>query len=75
MKNDSVNFYRTVSPDNLAPRSGCSAYQFQDSIYILGGFYEKTNNYLSLQRDVTMMDLSTYVHDGERKLNIVNLKN
>lgn len=75
VKNDVVAFYKANVPDNLAPRSGCSTYQFRDFVYIFGGFYDRHNNYLSLQRDVTLMNLSMYTHDAHRKLQISNIKN
>lgn len=75
MKNDAVCFYKANVPDDIAPRTGCSAYEFKNFLYIFGGFYAKSENYLSLQRDVTLANLGLYTHEGHRKLQMSNLKN
>jgi hypothetical protein len=74
VKDDAVHFYKANVPDDIGPRTGCSAYEFKNFIYIFGGFYDKSLNYLSLQRDVTTINLGLYTHDGHRKLQISNIK-
>lgn len=74
MKNDYVAFYKANVPDDLAPRTGCSTYEFNDFVYIFGGFYDRSNNYLCLQRDITAINLSLYTHDEHRKLQAANIK-
>ena len=62
-KEGCVKFYRANVPDDLVPRTGTSAYAFNDNtIYIFGGFYAKSMNYLDLQRHVTKMNMGFYDH-------------
>ena len=51
---------------------GTSVYADGNRLYIFGGFYQKDKNYLNLQADVTMMDI-TYFKDNQ-KVGLFNLK-
>jgi len=55
---------------NFLPRWGCSAFSLQDKIYIFGGFHDRENSYLSLQNEISTLDLTDFhPHDfGPRKL-------
>ena len=46
----------------VMPRKFCSSYDLfdYDKLFIFGGFYEKENNYLCLQSDITGFDLGHY---------------
>lgn len=58
----------------IAPRMGCSCYEFMDRLFIFGGFYQQEMNYLELQHDVTAVDLQLYEQTGRTKLRLENLK-
>ena len=51
-----------MNEEDIIPRRFCSALELfnENKIFILGGFYDRENNYLSLQRDITGVDLSHY---------------
>jgi hypothetical protein len=42
----------------VAPRWGCSSFNVDDQLYILGGSYGSERSYLNLQNDVTTVDLT-----------------
>lgn len=66
---------RANFPDDISPRTGCSAYVLNSNdIYIFGGMYEKSKNYLELQRDITRINLRFYDHGAGRKLQAANIK-
>ena len=52
----------------LRPRRFCSAYELinEDKIFIFGGFYEKEDNYLALQSDITGFDLRHFDDEGKK---------
>lgn len=58
-KNDSA-FYEINIGENIdvAPRCGCSSFNVDDQLYILGGSYDSEHSYLNLQNDVTTIDLT-----------------
>lgn len=45
---------------DVAPRWGCSSFNVEDQLYILGGCYSSEKSYLDLQNDVTTLDLTDY---------------
>jgi hypothetical protein len=65
---------QVTSDCEYSPRIGCSSYQFQDKIYIFGGFYEKEKNYLELQHDIITFDLSQLEITQKNHIHLQNIK-
>ena len=72
--NNEVHFYQAAVPNDISPRNGCTAFSLNNNIYLFGGFYERSKNYLNLQKDITRLNLEHYNHENQRKIQIVNEK-
>jgi hypothetical protein len=61
----------------IEPRSGCSAYNLNDKLFIFGGFYEREKSYMKLQNDITSLDFSNFHVQilRENKVECAQIKN
>ena len=69
-------FYEVVLEGNpeWLPRWGSSPYGLDDQLYIFGGFYTRQAGYLSMQNDISTLDLTDFNPEAfePRKLQLLN---